>query len=213
MAPELLKVVVVDDHVIARGGIRLMLGTAADIVVVAEAGTAQDAMAAIATCAVDVALVDISLPGKSGIDLLRMLRARRPEIAVLMLSTHPEETYALRTMRNGAAGYLTKDVSIGLLVAAVRKAANGGKYFSAALGERLVLQLQGGGGVGGHEGLSKREFEVMVRLAAGEAVGAIGAALSLSPKTVSTYRSRIFDKLGLASNAALTRYAMEEGLI
>jgi DNA-binding NarL/FixJ family response regulator len=94
----------------------------------------------------------------------------------------------------------------------VRKVAGGGRYFSAALGERLVLQLHGGG-VGGHEGLSKREFEVMVRLAAGEAVGAIGAALSLSPKTVSTYRSRIFDKLGLASNAAVTRYAMEEGLI
>ncbi|HEU4372920.1 MAG TPA: response regulator transcription factor [Telluria sp.] len=212
MATELLKVVVVDDHAIARDGICLMLGTAADIVVVGEAGTAQAAMAAIAACAVDVALVDISLPGRSGIDLLRMLRARRPEIAVLMLTTHPEETYALRAMQNGAAGYLTKDVSIGVLVAAVRKAADGGKYFSAALGERLVLQLQGGG-VGGHEGLSKREFEVMVRLAAGEAVGAIGAALSLSPKTVSTYRSRIFDKLGLASNAALTRYALEEGLI
>jgi DNA-binding NarL/FixJ family response regulator len=212
MAPEPLKVVVVDDHAIARGGIRLMLGTAADIAVVGEAGTAQDAMAAIGACAVDVALVDISLPGRSGIDLLRMLRARRPDIAVLMLSTHPEETYALRAVHDGAAGYLTKDVSIAVLVAAVRKVAGGGRYFSAALGERLVLQLQGGG-VGGHEGLSKREFEVMVRLAAGEAVGAIGAALSLSPKTVSTYRSRIFDKLGLASNAALTRYAMEEGLL
>ena len=128
------------------------------------------------------------------------------------LSTHPKETYALRAVQNGAAGYLTKDVSIAVLVAAVRKVADGGKYFSAALGERLVLQLQGGG-VGGHESLSKRESEVMVRLAAGEAVGAIGAALSLSPKTVSTYRSRIFDKLSLASNAALTRYAMEEGLI
>lgn len=212
MAPEPLRVVVVDDHAIARGGIRLMLGTAGDIGVVGEAGTAQEAMTVIAACQVDVALVDISLPGKSGLDLLRMLRARRPAIAVLMLSTHPEETYALRALKSGAAGYLTKDVAIAVLVAAVRKVAGGGKFFSAALGERLVLQLQGGG-IGGHEGLSKREFEVMMRLAAGEAVGAIGASLSLSPKTVSTYRSRICDKLGMDSNAELTRYAMEEGLI
>jgi DNA-binding NarL/FixJ family response regulator len=212
MEADPLNVVVVDDHPIARGGIRLMLGTAGDIAVVGEAGTAPDAMTVIAACKVDVALVDISLPGQSGLDLLRMLRARRPEIAVLMLSTHPEETYALRALRNGAAGYLTKDISIGSLVAAVRKAASGGKYFSPALGERLVLQLHGGA-IGGHEGLSKREFEVMVRLATGEAGRAIGAALSLSPKTVSTYRSRIFDKLGMHSDAELTRYAMEEGLI
>lgn len=212
MAIEPLRVVVVDDHAIARGGIRLMLATAGDIGVVGEAATWQEAMTVIAACQVDVALVDISLPGKSGFDLLRMLRARRPEIAVLMLSTHPEEIYALRALKIGAAGYLTKDVAIAVLVAAVRKVAGGGKFFSAALGERLVLQLQGGG-IGGHEGLSKREFEVMMRLAAGEAVGAIGASLSLSPKTVSTYRSRIFDKLGMDSNAALTRYAMEEGLI
>lgn len=212
MGSEALRVVVVDDHAIARGGIRLMLGTAGDIGVVGEAATAQEAMTVIAAGQVDVALVDISLPGKSGLDLLRMLRARRPEIAVLMLSTHPEETYGLRAMRSGAAGYLTKDVAIAVLVAAVRKVAGGGRFFSAALGERLVLQLQGGG-MGGHEGLSKREFEVMMRLAAGEAVGAIGAALSLSPKTVSTYRSRIFDKLCMDSNAELTRYAMEEGLM
>jgi DNA-binding NarL/FixJ family response regulator len=207
-----VKVVLVDDHAIARGGIRMMLETAGDISVVGEAGTVEEAMAAIAACNVDVVIADISMPGKSGLDLLRLLRAQRPEIAVLMLSTHPEETYAIRAIKSGAAGYLTKDVSVAVLVAAVRKAASGGKYFSASLSERLVLQLQGGG-IGGHETLSKREFEVMMRLAGGETVTGIGETLFLSPKTISTYRNRILEKLGMHSNAELTRYAMEEGLI
>jgi len=202
----------VDDHAIARSGIRLMLETACDISVVAEAGTVAQATTAIALQAVDVAIVDISMPGKSGMDLLRWLREIRPEIAVLMLSTHPEETYAIRALKSGAAGYLTKDVTVGVLVAAVRKAAGGGSYFSPSLSERLVLQLRDGS-IGGCEALSKREFEVMLRLASGEAVTAIGEALFLSPKTISTYRSRILEKLGVHSNAGLTRYAMEEGLI
>lgn len=212
MAIDSVKVMLVDDHAIARGGIRLMLETAGDIDVVCEAGTAAEAIDLLATCTVDVAIVDISMPGKSGLDLLRSLRAQQPWVAVLMLSTHPEETYAVRALKHGAAGYMTKDVSIATLVAAVRKVGAGGKFFTPALADRLVMQLQGGG-LAGHEALSKRELEVMVRLAAGETVTTIGAALFLSPKTISTYRTRILEKLGAATNAELTRYAMEEGLI
>lgn len=206
------RVMLVDDHAIARAGIRLMLETAGDIAVVCEAATMAEAMDTLAACSVDVAIVDISMPGKSGLDMLRAVRAQHPHIAVLMLSTHPEETYAVRALKQGAAGYLTKDVSLATLLVAVHKVAAGGKYFTAALGERLVTQLQSGS-LAGHEALSKRELEVMTRLAAGETVTMIGATLFLSPKTISTYRTRILEKLGAANNAELTRYAMEEGLI
>jgi DNA-binding NarL/FixJ family response regulator len=207
-----LKVVVVDDHPIARTGLRYMLDTAGDIVVVAEAGTVQEALDVIATRNVQVAILDISLPGNSGMYLLRVLRRIRPEIAILMLSAHGEETYAIRALRSGAAGYLTKDTPLAHLIAAVRKAASGGRHFSSSMSELLVRQLQSGG-ISGYEGLSGREFEVMLRLAIGESVTAIGQALFLNPKTISTYRSRIFEKLHINNNADLTRYAMEEGLI
>lgn len=212
MAISVVRVMLVDDHAIARAGIRLMLETAGDIAVVCEAASVAEAIDVLAACSVDVLIVDISMPGRSGLDLLRTVRAQQPHVAVLMLSTHPEETYAVRALKHGAAGYLTKDVSIATLLAAVQKVAAGGKYFTAALGERLVTQLQNGG-LAGHEALSKRELEVMTRLAAGETITAIGATLFLSPKTISTYRTRILEKLGAANNAELTRYAMEEGLI
>lgn len=212
MTPESLKVLVVDDHAIARNGIRLMLGTADDISVVAEASTAQEALTAIDRCAVDVAIVDISMRGDCGLALLRSLRRIRPEIAVLMLSAHAEDVYAIRALKSGAAGYLTKDVGIAELVAAVRKAALGGIYLSTALSECLALHLKGERS-GVHGTLSEREFDVMRRLASGESLTAIGQTLFLSPKTISTYRSRVLEKLGVHSNAELARYALEEGII
>lgn len=212
MTPESYKVLVVDDHAIARNGIRLMLGTAGDICVVAEASTAQEALTALETCAVDVAIVDISMRGECGLNLLRTLRRIRPEIAVLMLSTHAEDVYAIRALRSGAAGYLTKDVGIAELVAAVRKAATGGIYISSSLSECLALQLKGDHS-GIHGTLSEREFDVMRRLASGETLTSIGQTLFLSPKTISTYRTRVLEKLGVHSNAELTRYALEEGII
>jgi DNA-binding NarL/FixJ family response regulator len=209
MAISVVRVMLVDDHAIARAGIRLMLESGGDIAVVGEAASVEEAIDVLAVCSVDVLIVDISMPGRSGLDLLRAVRVQQPHVAVLMLSTHPEETYAVRALKHGAAGYLTKDVSIATLLAAVQKVAAGGKYFTAALGERLVTQLQNGG-MAGHEALSKRELEVMT---AGETITTIGATLFLSPKTISTYRARILEKLGAANNAELTRYAMEEGLI
>lgn len=207
-----LTVVIVDDHPLARAGVRRMLEAACDIEVVAEAGTVDDALLAIAARNVQVVILDISMPGSSGMNLLRTLKRTRPEIAVLMLSTHAEETYAIRSLMSGAVGYLTKDVSVANLVAAVRKAARGTRNFSASVSERLVQQLQGGGVIG-HEKLSGREFDVMLRLAVGESITAIARAMCLSPKTISTYRSRILEKLNINNNAELTRYAMEEGLV
>lgn len=207
-----LTVVIVDDHPLARAGVRRMLETACDIEVLAEAGTVDDALLAVAARNVQVVILDISMPGSSGMNLLRTLKRTRPEIAVLMLSTHAEETYAIRSLMSGAVGYLTKNVSVADLVAAVRKAARGTRNFSASVSERLVQQLQGGGVIG-HERLSGREFDVMLRLAVGESITSIAHAMCLSPKTISTYRSRIFEKLNINNNAELTRYAMEEGLV
>jgi DNA-binding NarL/FixJ family response regulator len=207
-----VAVVIVDDHPIARAGVRMMLETADDIDVVAEASTSDQALLQIAARNIHVVILDISLPGEGGIDLLCRLRRTRPEIAVLMLSSHPEETYAIRTIMSGAAGYLTKDVSIENLVCAVRKAASGVRHFSAWLNERLVMQLQGDS-LSCNERLSRREFDVMIRIASGETVTSIGLAMFLNRKTISTYRRRIFDKLNIKNNADLTRYAIEEGLI
>jgi DNA-binding NarL/FixJ family response regulator len=207
-----LAVILVDDHPLARAGVRHMLETANDIKVVAEAATTDEAMLEIASRNVNVVLLDISLPGEGGMNLLCRLRRTRPEIAVLMLSSHPEETYAIRAVMNGAAGYLTKDVSVADLVSAVRKAASGARHLSAWMSERLVMQLQGDS-LNSQDKLSRREFDVMLRIAIGESVTAISEAMFLSPKTISTYRRRVLDKLNVENNAGLTRYAMEAGLI
>lgn len=212
MASNSVKVVLLDDHAIARLGIMRMLETAGDIHVVAVAATIEDAITEIAAHTVDVAIVDISIRGGCGLSLLCWLRSTRPEIAVLILSAHCEEIYGMRALKDGAAGYLTKDVTIDALVTTVRRAALGERHLSNRISEMLVQQLQGRGFCG-HSSLSKREFEVMLRVAAGVSITAIGVELFLSPKTISTYRSRIFEKLGIHTNAELTRYAMEEGLI
>ncbi|WP_028102743.1 response regulator [Pseudoduganella violaceinigra] len=207
-----ITVLLVDDHAIARNGVRLMLGTAADISVEGEAGNAVEAMARVAERSFDVALVDIKMPGKNGLDLLKSLRSDYPRMAVLVLSTYSEEIYAVRALKSGAAGYLTKDAPTSTLIEAVRKAASGGKHVSPALLEKLAT-LVGGGPSGDHEELSNRELEVFKLIAQGESLVRIGEKLHLSPNTVTTYRSRILEKMGMSSNAELTRYALEHGLI
>ncbi len=212
MTTQKIRVLLVDDHAIARNGVRLMLGTADEIEVAGEAGNAQDAMQLLQGDSFDVALVDITMPGKNGLDLLRSLRTERPRMAVLMLSTYSEEIYAVRALKLGAAGYLTKDVPTSVLVAAVRKAAAGGKHVSPAMLEKLA-SLIGGGGSASHEALSNRELEVFKLIAAGESLVQVGKVLHLSPNTVTTYRARILEKMGMSSNAELTRYALENGII
>lgn len=212
MSAEPIRVLLVDDHAIARNGVRLMLGTAPDIRVDGEASNAQEAQQLVASQPFDVALLDITMPGKNGLDLLKSLRAEQPKLAVLMLSTYSEDIYAIRALKLGASGYLTKDAPTATLVAAVRKAAAGGKHVSAALTEKLASML-GGSVPSNHEALSNRELEVLKLIAAGETLVHIGEQLHLSPNTVTTYRSRILDKMGLSSNAELTRYALEHGII
>jgi DNA-binding NarL/FixJ family response regulator len=159
-----------------------------------------------------VALVDIAMPGKNGLDLLKQIRSEKPKLAVLILSTYSEEVYAVRALKAGAAGYLTKESPASVLVAAVRKAAAGGKYVTPSLMEKLVGVI-GGDGAATHEALSDRELEVLKLIAAGESLVKIAEKLHLSPNTVTTYRTRILEKMGMSNNAELTRYAMENGLL
>jgi DNA-binding NarL/FixJ family response regulator len=207
-----IRVVLVDDHVMVRNGVRLMLSSAPDIEVVGEAGNALEAMALFKAVEAEVALLDITMPGKNGLDLLKQLRGEYPRLAVLVLSTYSEEIYAVRALKLGAAGYLTKDSPTAVLVAAVRKAAGGGRYVSEAIADKLA-EMVGGGKGASHENLSNRELEVLKQLARGESLVKIAENLHLSPNTVTTYRARIMEKMDLHSNAELTRYALEHGLL
>jgi len=207
-----IKVLLVDDHAVVRNGVRLMLSTATDIEVVAEAETARDALNLAQAQRFDVTLIDIALPDRSGLDLLKSLRTQHPALAVLILSIYSEEVYALRAIRLGASGYLTKSTPTKILIAAVRKAHAGGRYVSPELAERLAQHL-GSTSTASHEGLSDRELEVLKLIARGESLARIAETLHLSPNTVTTYRARICQKMQLKSNAQLTRYALEHGLL
>jgi DNA-binding NarL/FixJ family response regulator len=212
MSPDKISILLVDDHGVVRNGIRLMLGTAQDMEVAGEAATAQDALRFVNEHDVDVVLVDINLPDKSGLDLIKRLRTLKPKIAAVVLTAYPEETYALRAFKYGAAGYLNKSSSTDVIIAAVRKAAAGGKYLTPETMERFAGMICGDK-VGSHELLSDRELEVLKRLAEGESLVRIAEQLHLSPSTVTTYRARVLEKMGLKSNAELTRYAIEHGLL
>ena len=212
MEAGIIRVLLVDDHAIARNGVSLMLGTAADICVGAQATSYDDAIERITSEEFDVALIDIALPGKSGLQLLQTLRLVRPRMGLMILSHYSEEIYGLRALSLGASGYLTKDVSADVLVQAVRKVASGGKYVSPAMSERLAMVVAQGP-VGAHESLSERELQVFQRIAAGQSLVQIGAALQLCPNTVTSYRARILKKMKMACNAELTRYALELGML
>lgn len=213
MSPDPVKVLLIDDHTIARNGVRLMLGTAGDIDVAGEAADAQQALDLVRRQTFDVALLDIAMPGMSGLELLHHLRVARPRMAVLILSTYAEEIYAVRALKQGAAGYLTKDAPTAVLVEAVRRAAAGRKYVSPSLVDKLASLVSGESAASGHDALSNRELEVLRLIAQGEPLVQIGERLHLSPNTVTTYRARILEKMGMSSNAELTRYALEHGLI
>lgn len=212
MEAGIIRVLLVDDHAIARNGVSLMLGTAADIRVGAQATSFDDATECITSEEFDVALIDIAMPGKSGLQLLQTLRLARPRMGLMILSHYSEAIYGLRALRLGAAGYLTKDVSADVLVQAVRKVAAGGKYVSAAMTDRLATVVAQGPVVG-HENLSERELQVFRRIAAGQSLVQIGTALNLRPNTVTSYRARILEKMKMTSNAELIRYALELGML
>ena len=208
-----MRVLIADDHPVVRSGLRQVLDAAQDLTVAGEAKDGNDVVALAGRVAWDVAVIDYNMPGKAGVELVKELRHRFPGRPVLVLSMYPEDRYALRLLRAGAAGYLNKESAPEELVGALRKVAAGGRYVSAALGEKLALAMSGGGEAPPHEKLSDREYQIMWLLASGKTVGDIARQLFLSPNTVSTYRTRILRKINVRNNAELMRYAIRHQLV
>jgi|SRR5579859_653172 len=209
----MLKVLIADDHAVVRQGLRRILTEIPELNVVGEAQDGQSALSLVRAEPWDVLVLDLSMPGRGGLDILKEVRRERPETRVLVLSMHPEDQFAVRMLKAGAAGYLTKESAPSELVAAVRKVMTGGKYVSPALAEKLAFAVDRDNDRPRHEQLSDREFQVMRRLAAGLTVQQIADELMLSPKTISTYRARVLEKLELKSNAELIHYAIQNQLV
>ncbi len=211
----MIRIFIADDHPIVRQGLRRIVAADPGLVVAGEAGDAEELLTALDRTVTDLVLLDVSMPGGPFLDTLQRLRAKHPTVRVLVLSVHPEDQWAVRALRAGASGYLTKDHSPDQLLEAIRRVYRGGKYVSPTLAEHLAKQLDGAGGGqrAPHELLSDREFEVMRRLGSGLTVSQIATELAISAKTVSTYRARILEKMDVATNAELVRYAARYGLI
>jgi len=208
-----MRVLIADDHPVVRHGLRQMLEQESDVTVVGEACDGQEVIDLCGRVAWDVAVLDYQMPGKNGLELVKELRHRYPGRSVLILSMYPEDTYAVRALKAGASGYLTKESAPEDLVAAIRKVAAGGKYITPALGERLALDLEDTNGTPTHETLSDREYQIMWMIVSGKALTQIGQEMGLSPNTVSTYRARILRKMGMKSNAELLHYAIQHHLV
>ncbi|WP_309639019.1 response regulator transcription factor [Methylibium sp.] len=209
-----IRVAIVDDHAIVRAGLRQYLAEEMDLQVVGEAANGREALDLVRAGGIDVLILDVSMPDQNGVDVLLGVKARAPELPVLILSSYPETHYATAMLKQGASGYLNKDCEPSEILAAVRMLALGRRYISAGVAELLAEQHSSGKGDGPlHEQLSERELQVFLRLAQGETIGAIAESLSLSVKTVSTYRTRVMEKMRLESNSDLTYYALKNGLI
>jgi two-component system, NarL family, invasion response regulator UvrY len=208
-----MKVLIADDHPVVRHGLKQILATDSDMMVVGEAKNGNEAMDLARRLEWDVAVLDYSMPGRSGLELLAEIKREFPQRPVLVLSMHPEELHARRVLKAGGAGYMNKESAGEELAAAIRKVMNGGRYVSAALAERLAVELAPEAQKPPHETLSDREYRVMWLLASGKPINRIAKEMFLSPSTVSTYRVRILRKLGLSSNAELVQYAVKHQLI
>jgi len=208
-----MKVLIADDHAVVRRGLKETINESFPKTTFGEVETAQEAIESVRRQDWDVVILDISMPGKSGLDILDDLKRLRPKVPVLFLSMHPEEQYAKRALKAGAAGYLTKESVPEELKTAVKRVLGGGRYVSATLAEKLAYDLRGGTDVPVHELLSDREFQVLRMVASGKTIKQIAAEISLSVKTVSTYRSRILEKTGLKTTAELIRYALQSQLV
>lgn len=209
----MIRIGIVDDHAIVRAGLRQFFSDHVDLRVVGEAASGREAIDLVRNVEIDVLLMDLSMPGQSGIDAMAMIRAKAPDVGILILSGYPEEHYAMNLIRQGASGYLNKECDPIEIVNAIRTVALGRRYISASVAELLAQQLNRKDDAAPHEQLSEREFQVFLRLARGETAGDIAKALSLSVKTVSTYRTRLMEKMGLATNSDLTYYALKSKLI
>ena len=209
----MIRIVIVDDHAIVRAGLRQFLVEQPDFEVVGEASNGREALDLVRKGGLDVIVMDLSMPDQNGVDALAAIKARAPELPVLILSGYPEAHYATNLLRQGASGYLNKECDPQEIVTAVRTVSRGRKYITPTVAEMLADQLNAGADKPLHEQLSEREFQVFLRLAQGETIGVIADSLSLSVKTVSTYRTRIMEKMSLESNSDLTYYALKNGLI
>ena len=209
---SVLRVLVADDHPVVREGLRQIFATVPDIELAAETGSGADTIWRVRQGNIDVVMLDISLPGQDGIEVLQQLKRERPKIPVLMFTIHPETDYAVRSLRAGAAGYIVKGISPTDLITAVRQVARGGRYITPGVAEQLAFALLSEK-ENPHERLSDREFRVLCLIAAGNTVGQIANELNISAKTVSTYRSRVLEKMNMRTNAELTHYAIQHRLV
>lgn len=209
----MIRIAVVDDHALVRAGLRQFFADQSDFSVVAEAANGREALDIVRQGGVDVVVLDIGMPDQGGVDVLADIKARAPDLPVLILSGYAEEHYATTLLRHGASGYLNKDCDPQDIVKAIRTVVRGRKYITAAVAERLAEGLGAGGEQPLHEQLSERELQVFLRLAKGETVGHMAQSMSLSVKTVSTYRTRVMETMRLSSNSHLTYYALKHGLI
>ena len=210
----MIRIAIIDDHAIVRAGLKQFFSEQVDLTVVAEASNGREAVDIVRKGQVDVILMDLSMPDQSGVDALAAIKARAPDLPVLILSGFPEEHYATTLLRQGASGYLNKDCDPEEIVKAIRTVYRGRKYITAGVAELLADGLGGGAAdKPPHEQLSEREFQVFLRLAKGETIGHMANSMSLSVKTVSTYRTRVMEKMKLESNSDLTYYALKNGLI
>lgn len=210
----MIKTLIADDHAVVRRGLKQILAETDDIVVAGEAADGREALDLVRQRDWDVLVLDITMPGRSGLDILKDIRQLRPKLPVLILSMHAEEQFATRMLKAGADGYLNKDGAPEELVKAIRKVVSGGKYVSPAQAERMIGAVADGHGTAlPHERLSDREFEILCLIASGKTVTQIGKQLGISVKTVSTYRVRILEKMGMSTNAELTHYAIKGELV
>jgi DNA-binding NarL/FixJ family response regulator len=209
----MIRIVIADDHTIVREGLKQLLAAAGDLRVVGEAADGHQALERVRTVDFDLLLLDMSMPGKSGIELIRQVHAEKPRLRILVLSMHEEHQYAVRAIRAGASGYLTKESASAQLVAAIRKVAAGGAFISAEVAQQLALSAMPGAQVLPHEALSDREFQVFRMIAEGSSVSDIAGRLNLSVKTVSTHKANVLHKMEMSTTADLVRYALTHRLV
>ncbi|MFC4158383.1 response regulator [Chitinimonas lacunae] len=209
----MIRILIADDHAIVCAGLKQFLAEDPEMLVVRMANNGADAVQCVREEELDVVLLDISMPKKTGIDALRQIKALRPNLPILMLSGYPEEQYALNLIKAGASGYLNKECVPEDLISAVRTLAAGKRYVSPAVAQKLLDQIGAPAVENPHDALSQREFQILCKLAKGESITSIAQTLSLSVKTISTYRTRLFEKMGFTSNADVTAYALKNKLI
>jgi len=209
----MIRILIADDHSILRAGLRTLLAECEDMTVTGEASSGAEVLEMMKAAEHDVVLLDIGLPDMNGVDVLMQIKRQRPQLPVLMLSMHPEEQFAVNLLRAGASGYVPKEAAPEQLVAAIRAVTSGRRYVSTVLADALARDIGEPASQPSHITLSEREFQIFCKLAAGMTVSQIGASLNLSVKTISTYRSRILDKMSMKTNADLTYYAIKNGIV